>query len=234
MESQPRILKSASKSWIQESFHPCTRFHLICCFTSQSTIFQSCLNDFFLGFEPLLISNSVFYLSCWRTRRSDSPGLSLKLATLPYPVWHSTNWATVLCYWKLQGFRFFFFKIGGPKWPMEQKMVGHFLKWLAQHIKLKIVDILIVFDLSVWFDSLRPINNLSIIKGRVFLGWTSTKLGLMFLLKDTTQWGSNPRPLGLESSTLPLSHCAPYIWVVYFTNTLTQTLVYVYWLLIIQ
>ena len=24
------------------------------------------------------------------------------------------------------------------------------------------------------------------------------------------RWGSNPRPLGLESSTLPLSHCAPY------------------------
>ena len=64
----------------------------------------------------------------------------------------------------------------------------------------------------VWFDSLRPINNLSVIKGQVFLGRTSTKLGLMFLLKDTTQWrrwGSNPRPLGLESSTLPLSHCAP-------------------------
>ena len=33
------------------------------------------------------------------------------------------------------------------------------------------------------------------------------------LLKDTTQWrrwGSNSRPLGLESSTLPLSHCAPW------------------------
>ena len=60
----------------------------------------------------------------------------------------------------------------------------------------------------VWFDSLHPINNLSVIKGQVFLGWTSTKLGLMFLLKDTTQWrrwGLNPRPLGLESSTLPLS-----------------------------
>ena len=43
------------------------------------------------------------------------------------------------------------------------------------------------------------------IKGRVFLGWTSTKLGLMFLLKDPTQWrrwGSNPQPLGLKSSTL--------------------------------
>ena len=32
-----------------------------------------------------------------------------------------------------------------------------------------------------WFDSLRPINNLSVIKGPVFLGWTSTKLGLMCL-----------------------------------------------------
>ena len=66
--------------------------------------------------------------------------------------------------------------------------------------------------LFVWIDSLHPINNLSVIKGRVSLGWTSTKLGLMFLLKDTTQWhrwGSNPQPLGLESSTLPPSHCDP-------------------------
>ena len=29
----------------------------------------------------------------------------------------------------------------------------------------------------VWFDSLRPINNLSVKHGRVFLGWTSNKLG---------------------------------------------------------
>ena len=53
-----------------------------------------------------------------------------------------------------------------------------------------------LFCFFVWFDSLRPISNLSVIKGRVFLGWTITKLGLMFLLKDTTQWrrwGSNPR-----------------------------------------
>ena len=28
----------------------------------------------------------------------------------------------------------------------------------------------------VWFDSLRPINNLSVKQGQVFLGWTSTKL----------------------------------------------------------
>ena len=69
---------------------------------------------------------------------------------------------------------------------------------------------IILLLLFVWFDSLRPINILSVIKGLVFLGRTSTKLGLMFLLKDTTQWrwwGLNPRPLGLESSTLPLSHC---------------------------
>ena len=60
----------------------------------------------------------------------------------------------------------------------------------------------------VWIDSLRPTNNLSVIKGPVFLGWTSTKLGSMFLLKDAMQWrlwGSNPRPLSLESSNLPLS-----------------------------
>ena len=38
-----------------------------------------------------------------------------------------------------------------------------------------------LFVLFVWFDSLCPINNLSVIKGRVFLGWTSTKLGLMLI-----------------------------------------------------
>ena len=61
--------------------------------------------------------------------------------------------------------------------------------------------------LFVWNDSLRPINNFSVKKGRVFLGWIKTKLGLMFLLKDTTQWrrwGSNPGALGLQSSTLPM------------------------------
>ena len=66
------------------------------------------------------------------------------------------------------------------------------------------------FVCYVWFDSLRPINKLSVIKGRVFLDWTSTKLGLMFLLKDTTQWrqwGSNPAALRSRvkrSTTEPL------------------------------
>ena len=62
----------------------------------------------------------------------------------------------------------------------------------------------------IWL--LSPINNLSVIYGWVFLGWTNTKQGLMFLLKDITQWrrwGSNLRPLSLGSITLPLSHCVP-------------------------
>ena len=37
------------------------------------------------------------------------------------------------------------------------------------------------FVLFVWFDPLPPINNLSVMQGRVFLDWTSTKLGLMCL-----------------------------------------------------
>ena len=38
-----------------------------------------------------------------------------------------------------------------------------------------------ISSLFVWFDSLHPINNLSVIKGWVFLGWTSTKLGSICL-----------------------------------------------------
>ena len=39
---------------------------------------------------------------------------------------------------------------------------------------LKIITALKSFCL---FDSLRPINNLSVKQGQVFLGWTSAKLG---------------------------------------------------------
>ena len=30
-----------------------------------------------------------------------------------------------------------FFKIGGPKWPMKQKIMGHFMKWWAQAYQTK-------------------------------------------------------------------------------------------------
>ena len=85
-------------------------------------------------------------------------------------------------------------------------MAAH--SWASCLIRVHIVSLRIF--LFVWFVSLRPINNISVIKWQVLLGWTSTKLGLMFLLKDTRQWrqwGSNQQPLGLQSSTLPLSHC---------------------------
>ena len=84
----------------------------------------------------------------------------------------------------------------------------------------------------VWFDTLRPINNLSVIRD-LSLGWTSIKLRLMFLLKDAMQWrqwGSNLRTLSLKSRTLPLSHCPEYkvsvfqkrskIWI--FDNQLSR------------
>ena len=61
--------------------------------------------------------------------------------------------------------------------------------------------------LFVWFDSLRPINNLSVIKGRVFLGWTSTKLRLMCL----AQGHNAVMPMRLNSA-------APQSWVKHSTT----------------
>ena len=65
----------------------------------------------------------------------------------------------------------------------------------------------------IWFDSLLPVNNLSVMSGQVFLGWTSTKLSKdkCVSFKDTTKWrrwGSNlrsPRSRVKHSTTeLPL------------------------------
>ena len=64
--------------------------------------------------------------------------------------------------------------------------------------------------LSSFFDLILyvPSTNFQLYRGRVFLGWTSTKLGLMFLLKDTKQWrrwGSNWGPQsGVKHSTTEL------------------------------
>ena len=83
---------------------------------------------------------------------------------------------------------------------------GWFISVLWSYFEVTCAFWFVTFHLC--FDSLHPINNISVIKGQVFLVWTSIKLWFMFLLKDTTQWrqcGSNLRPLGLESSILPLS-----------------------------
>ena len=60
---------------------------------------------------------------------------------------------------------------------------------------------IILFDLILYV----PVNNFSVMSGQVFLGWTSTKQGLMCLLKDTMQWrgwGSN------LISSQAFCHCA--------------------------
>ena len=56
-------------------------------------------------------------------------------------------------------------------------MMQQLLYNLLSKVKAITVQFVIKGDLFVWFDWLRPINNLSVKQGRVFLGWTSTKLG---------------------------------------------------------
>ena len=83
------------------------------------------------------------------------------------------------------------------------------------------------FCLFVWFDSLHPNNNLSVIKGQVFLGWTSTKLGLMCLAQGHNAVmlvRLDPRHFGLEASTLPLSHCTPIKYWIAIINSKTEAM----------
>ena len=93
----------------------------------------------------------------------------------------------------------------GPLSARKQNAIKMAFRWWADDGPTLNACLLALFDLIF----LRPINNLSVIKLRVFLDWTSTKLGLMFLLKDTTQWrrwGSNRGPL---VSSQALYHWAP-------------------------
>ena len=63
--------------------------------------------------------------------------------------------------------------------------------------------------LFVRFDSLRPTNNLSVIKGRVFLGLTSTKLGLMFVavMPVRLEPGAPRSRVKHFTTDLPKAHC---------------------------
>ena len=70
------------------------------------------------------------------------------------------------------------------------------------------VKVWLLFNLIIHI----PVNSFSVMRGCVFLGWTSTKQGFMCLdqgYMQCSQWGSNLQPLHLKSNTLPLSHCAP-------------------------
>ena len=81
--------------------------------------------------------------------------------------------------------------------------------------------ILVLFVCFVWFDSLRPINNLSVIQGRVFLGWTSTKLGGMCLAQGPQRSDDRKaRTRGPSVTSQTLYHWAtglPHILVVSIT-----------------
>ena len=78
----------------------------------------------------------------------------------------------------------------------------------------------VMFCLFVWFDSLRPINNLSVIKGLVFLGWTST---IKARINALAQGHKAVMPMRLEpaaprsrvkhSTTEPLHTLKSYVWV---------------------
>ena len=53
-----------------------------------------------------------------------------------------------------------------------------------------------------------PVNNFSVMSGRVFLSWTCTKQRIKWLAQDTTQWlrrrwGLNQQPLNPQSNALP-------------------------------
>ena len=91
----------------------------------------------------------------------------------------------------------------------------------------------ICFVLLVWFDTLRPSQQFFSYVGTGLPGLNLLSKDKCILLKDTTQWwrwDSNQWPLSLESSTLPLTHCSPYIcfvcvketspWDVSFTHTI--------------
>ena len=74
--------------------------------------------------------------------------------------------------------------------------------------KIKPLSTSMFCEYFVWFNSLRPINNLSVKQGQVFLGWTSTKLGLMCLAQGPQS--SDAGEAGTRSP--PVSSQALYHW----------------------
>ena len=84
--------------------------------------------------------------------------------------------------------------------------------WLAARSAIKLDLMASSLICLIWLFT-SQLNNFQLCQDRS--SWVEPVLSKdkCVLLKDTTQWrrwGSNPRPLCLESSTLPLTHCAPY------------------------
>ena len=75
-----------------------------------------------------------------------------------------------------------------------------------------------------------PVNNFSVMSGRGFLGWISTKQRIKCLAQAhnavSLWWGLNPQPLNLDSSTLSLGHQAPHIYKI---NVLNHIYKHTFW-----
>ena len=70
------------------------------------------------------------------------------------------------------------------------------------------LDCLIKLFVCLRSGSLRPINNLSVTQGRVFLGWTSTKLGLMCLAQGPQHSDADEA----RTHSFSVYSQAPYHW----------------------
>ena len=70
--------------------------------------------------------------------------------------------------------------------PLDNKIYVPKSYVLAHHLYFNIFT----FKLQCLFDLVLyvPVNNFSVTSGRVFLGWTSTQLGLMWLAQGHNQW----------------------------------------------
>ena len=77
-------------------------------------------------------------------------------------------------------------------------------------------------------DSLPPINNLSVKQGLPGMNQYQPRINVSYSRTTTQwrQWGSNPLPLGLESSTLPVGHCAPIYSFITCTYHVVLLIVY--------
>ena len=102
-------------------------------------------------------------------------------------------------------------------WMRNKKIIFCYTLWtIGKGLMGAIIAITIkctspkLFDfLFVWFDFLRPINNLSVKQGQVFLGWTSTKLGYMCLAQGPQRSDAREaRTRGPSVSSQALYHSA--------------------------
>ena len=114
----------------------------------------------------------------------------------------------------------YFIFIGYLKWGAGRKVRANPL-WTpsgsaTEASVLNLIRVVIMFDLILYVPS--TIFQLN----RDWSSWVEPILSLdkWVLPKDTMQWPSNPQPLSLESSTLPLSHCAPWCTTTIKNHTL--------------